>query len=63
MGREAMFKAAFNLEETMICRAAAEGKKIDGNCNANLAWISLEINLTGKTNSNIDEMVDISQNT
>ncbi|MFD0682200.1 MULTISPECIES: hypothetical protein [unclassified Paenibacillus] len=58
-----MFKAAFSLKETRICRAAVEGKKIDGNCHANPAWISPEINLTGKTNSNIGEMVDISQNT
>ncbi|MFD0682689.1 MULTISPECIES: hypothetical protein [unclassified Paenibacillus] len=38
-------------------------KKIDGNCQANPAWIPPEINLTGITNSNIGEMVDISQNT
>ncbi|MFD0679142.1 MULTISPECIES: hypothetical protein [unclassified Paenibacillus] len=58
MEREAMFKG-INLEETMICRGRC-GKKIDGNCNANPAWISPEINLTGKTNSNRGEMVDIS---
>ncbi|MCR8631752.1 hypothetical protein [Paenibacillus radicis (ex Xue et al. 2023)] len=38
-------------------------KEIDGNPHVNPAWISLEINLTGKTNSNIGDMDGISQNT
>ncbi|MGQ5392059.1 hypothetical protein ACT8ZS_14705 [Paenibacillus sp. M.A.Huq-84] len=62
-GEKRCSKAAFNLEETRICRAAAERKEIDGNPHANPAWISPEINLTGKTNSNRGDMLDISQNT
>ncbi|MGQ5391455.1 hypothetical protein ACT8ZS_11540 [Paenibacillus sp. M.A.Huq-84] len=43
-------------------RAAAEGKEIDGNPPVNLAWISFESNITGKSTANIADMDDLSPN-
>ncbi|MFD0677814.1 hypothetical protein ACFQ0C_13375 [Paenibacillus sp. GCM10027630] len=42
--------------------AIAEGKEIDGNPHVNPAWISFEINITGKTNANIADIGDIIKN-
>ncbi|MCR8633273.1 hypothetical protein [Paenibacillus radicis (ex Xue et al. 2023)] len=61
MAREPMFKGCFRGDWDF--RAAAERNTINGNPHVNSAWISFEINLTGKAQANIGAMDDMSQNT